>query len=331
MQISGSNPAHSWLVLLAAFVIIVAGMKVASPILVPILLSFFIATISAPPLLWLKGKGLPTIAALLVVIAVILGVGTLLITLIGASVNEFQSQQPMYQERLEKLFADSYDFITEKGAMIGMSFQAIDISSAVNPSSIAASAGKLVNEIGSLIANAFLIFLTVVFILFEVSTLPQKLESVFAKSKESIARLTQFERSLQRYLVIKSLTSLTTGVLVWILLKAVGVDFAILWAVIAFFLNFVPNIGSIIAAVPAVITAILQLDITAGIWVGDRVFRHQQFSRHSHRTADCGTAAGPLSAGCVSVVAVLGVDTWTGWHVPFRAADDDGSSGCRKQ
>ena len=251
------------MLLLATFVIIVAGMKVASPILVPILLSLFIATISAPPLLWLERKGLPTILALLVVIGFVSAVGLLLVILVGASLSEFQNQLPIYEQRLDSLFININNFATG----LGLTFQFSDLSSAINPESIATGVGKLVNEVGGLIANAFLIFLTVIFILFEISTLPMKLEKIFSRSTGSIERLTGFKRSLQRYLVIKSLTSLATGLLVWLLLTFLGIDFAVLWAVLAFFLNFVPNIGSIIAAIPAVLVALLQVSSGTALWV----------------------------------------------------------------
>ena len=251
------------MLLLATFVIIVAGMKVASPILVPILLSLFIATISAPPLLWLERKGLPTILALLVVIGFVSAVGLLLVVLVGASLAEFQTQLPIYEKRLESLFINVNNFATG----LGLTFQFSDISSAVNPESIASGVGKLVNEVGGLVANAFLIFLTVIFILFEVSTLPKKLEKIFSRPTDSIERLSGFKRSLQRYLVIKSFTSLATGLLVWLMLTFLGIDFAVLWAVLAFFLNFVPNIGSIIAAIPAVLVALLQVSSGTALWV----------------------------------------------------------------
>jgi len=253
--------------MLAAAVVVVAGMKVASPVVVPVLLALFIAAITAPALLWLENKGLPTLAALLVVIGILLGAGALLVTLIGASLSEFQSQQPVYQARLETLFEQLQSFLAQITSLLGVSFQISDFASALNPNSIAAGVGKAVNEIGALIANAFLIFLIVVFMLFEVSTLPKKLETIFTESSNSIKRLAQFKRSLQRYLVIKTVTSLTTAVLVWMMLAIIGVDFAVLWAVLAFFLNFVPNIGSIIAAVPAVLVAIMQIDLSAGLWV----------------------------------------------------------------
>ena len=250
------------MLILAAFVVIVAGMKVASPILIPILLSVFIATISAPPLLWLKSKGLPTVLALLVVIAAILGIGLLLVTLVGASVTDFKTQQPIYEARLIDLF----DTVYTKAAQFGISLNLSDISGAINPESVARTIGTAVNELGRIVANAFLIFLTVVFILFEISTLPAKLESIVAGKGDSMERLSEFKRNLQRYLAIKTLTSLATGLLVWLMLTILGVDFAILWALLSFLLNFVPNIGSIIAAIPAVLVALLQIDAATALW-----------------------------------------------------------------
>ena len=263
MQISAQNTALNTFLGLAAFVIIVAGLKVSSPIVVPILLAIFIATLSAPPLLWLEKKGLPTLLAFLVVISVIFGIGVLLATLVGKSINDFQSQLSTYEQRLEVLFNTVHAHIVS----LGFEIQFTDIASAISPQSVATTVGGVVNEIGALLANAFLIFLMVIFMLFEVSTLPEKLQKILKQPVDSIENLSKFRQNLQRYLVIKTLASLVTASLVWILLVVLGVDFAILWALLAFFLNFVPNIGSIIAAVPAVLIALLQLDVTTALSV----------------------------------------------------------------
>ena len=173
-------------------------MKVASPLIVPILLSLFIATISAPPLLWLKDKGLPTFLAMLVVIGFILGAGVLMVTLVGASLAEFQNQMPVYEQRLDGLFTK----VSELAAKFEISLNFTDIASVINPAAVATGVGKLVNEIGGLIANAFLIFIVVVFMLFEVSTLPEKLKAIMSRPVDSIERLSNFKSSLQRLSLI---------------------------------------------------------------------------------------------------------------------------------
>ncbi len=72
---------------------------------------------------------------------------------------------------------------------------------------------------------------------------------------------------IKHYMVLKSLMSLATGFLVWVTLWLFGLDYAVLWGVLAFFLNFVPNIGSLLAAIPAVLLAVVQLGFAQAIWI----------------------------------------------------------------
>jgi predicted PurR-regulated permease PerM len=106
----------------------------------------------------------------------------------------------------------------------------------------------------------------VIFILFEAVELPKKLSLAFSDASQSLGRFESFIKSVNRYLVIKTLVSILTGVLITCWMWVLGVDFPILWGVCAFLLNFVPNIGSIIAAVPAVLLAFVQLGgLSAGL------------------------------------------------------------------
>ncbi len=251
------------MLMLAAFTIIVAGMKIASPIIVPIILSIFLATISAPPLLWLEKKGLPRIIALLIVLSFVIGVGILFVSLIGNSIDDFQSRLPVYSERMEQLFVKTNKIATT----LGFTLETTRLLNVINAETVTQLLSQVSNEVGRLIANVYLVFFTVIFILLEVSTLPEKLAKILSESSASVTQLSKFKNNVQRYLVIKTLVSLGTAILVWILLTTLGVDFAILWSVFAFFLNFVPNIGSIIAAIPAVVVALLQLDPIMALWV----------------------------------------------------------------
>jgi AI-2 transport protein TqsA len=88
------------ILILACFIIVVAGMKAASSILVPFFLAVFIAIICAPPLFWLQRKGVPKVIALVLILVAILVVGSLFGALIGPSLNDFLNSLPQYQERL---------------------------------------------------------------------------------------------------------------------------------------------------------------------------------------------------------------------------------------
>ncbi len=119
--------------------------------------------------------------------------------------------------------------------------------------------GLLLNQFRDIIADGFMIYLTMVFILLEASILPGKIQAVLKNSPDTFNNLTSIADDVKRYLAIKTAISLITGLIVMIWLTIIGVKYAILWGLIAFLLNFVPNIGSIIAAIPACAMAFIQL------------------------------------------------------------------------
>jgi AI-2 transport protein TqsA len=100
----------------------------------------------------------------------------------------------------------------------------------------------------------------------ELSSIPDKLRSVFKGPAESLDYLTTIVNSIRHYLGIKTVISIITSILIYIALSIIGLDYAILWALIAGLLNYIPNIGSIIAAVPALLFALVQLGLGSAVW-----------------------------------------------------------------
>ena len=127
-------------------------------------------------------------------------------------------------------------------------------------------AGTL-SGLGGVLKNTFLILLTVIFILLEGSTFPNKLRAAFGPGAH-FDHFDKFRETVNRYLVIKTTTSLVTGILVSTWLALLGVDFALLWGLLAFMLNYIPSIGSIIAAVPPVLLALVQHGLVSALLVG---------------------------------------------------------------
>ena len=255
MSESGLKTSTNALLSVAALVVVVAGMRAAQPIIVPFLLSVFIAVISAPPLLWLEEHRLPRPVAMLIVIIGIIAVVFGLTAVAGPSIGAFTRDIPMYQAKLN---AQLDGLLAWLGGM-GVSLTRERLSEIADPGAVIGLAGDLFNSFGALLANAFLIFLTVVFILFEASSLPEKVERISGDPERSLARFRHFTGNLRRYLAIKSLASLGTGAGVTLWLWILGIDYPVLWGMLAFLLNYVPNIGSVIAAVPAVLLATVQL------------------------------------------------------------------------
>jgi predicted PurR-regulated permease PerM len=250
------------LLVLAGLVIVVAGLRAAEPVLVPFLLSVFIATIAATPMSWMQRKGVPTALALLVVIGVLLVVGFGLGAIISSAVSEFTRSIPFYEERLRGLGEEGLQLLAEQGVELSRSL----VVEQFDPGFAMRMVGRTMSGLTGVLSNFFLILLTVIFMLTEAKSIPRKLGEVLDDPVASMPRFSAFIDTINGYIAIKSATSLATGLMVYLLNHFLGVDFAVLWGLLAFLLNFIPNIGSFVAAVPAVLLASVQLG------VGDAAF-----------------------------------------------------------
>jgi predicted PurR-regulated permease PerM len=239
----------------AGFVVVVAGMRVASPILVPFLLAFFIAILCAPPLFWLQQKRIPQPVAIFILVLAIAVIGGLMATLLGSSLNSFISSLPSYQLQLQERTASLLSWLDRLGVDVSVR----TLEEVFNPGTAVQMAANLFTTLSNMLTDTVLILLTVVFLLLEMSSIPQKIDAAFRRPVESGEHINSFISSVNRYLSIKTLISLCTGVVVFIFLKVLGLNHALLWGVLAFLLNFVPNIGSLIAAVPPVLLGLVQL------------------------------------------------------------------------
>lgn len=247
--------AAQLLLILASFVIVIAGMKAAESIIVPFLLAAFIAIIISPPYTWLQEKGIPKILSMLIVILVFLIFIFFVGVLIGTSVNDFTLKLPMYQAKLKSQTDAVIAWLFETGILR----EQIELSEIFNPGSVFKIVANTLNEVSGMFANGFLILLTVIFMLLEVTSLPVKLKKIFSDPENSINRVQSISDNINKYIGIKTLISFGTGLLVTIFLFVMGVDYPVLWGVLAFALNFIPTIGSIIALIPPVLLTIIQL------------------------------------------------------------------------
>lgn len=252
------------LVSLAAFVVVVAGMKAAAPLLVPFLLALFIAVTIASPYSWLQRRGLRPGLALLVVLGLFIGVVFLIGSLIGTSVDDFSRSFPEYQARL-KTMTDG--LVTWLGSM-GIHVSGELLSSYMDPAKAMKMTANILSGMGGLLTNGFLIIITVLFLMLEAAGFPGKWRASHRNAEDSLERINTAIRNINQYMGIKTLTSLATAAVIAAWLGILGVDYAMLWGMLAFLLNFVPNIGSIIAAVPAVLLALVQLGISSAVLTG---------------------------------------------------------------
>lgn len=251
----GLSPSLRILLGTAAFIIIVAGMKSSADMIVPFLLSAFIAILCAPPIFWLEQKRLPTALAVTIVITLFVLGGTLISAIVGASISDFADQLPHYQERLHSEKEKLAHFLSTYGIEI----PSLVLKEQINPGAAMGMVKQVLAGLGGALTDSFLIFLTVLFILFEASSFPKKFRRAMDDPNHTFTSFNAFNHSVKQYLLIKSWVSLATGIVIGLWLWFLDVDYPILWGLLAFMLNYVPNIGSIIAAVPAVLLALIQI------------------------------------------------------------------------
>ena len=260
------------LVAMAALVIVFAGLKLAAEIVVPFLLTLFIAIICSPVIKVMTQRKVPHGIAIALLFILILIVFFFLAGLINSSVQEFTRSIPQYKVLLSERINDVTALAQKLKLPIVISHEAI--MKHFDPSVIMNFVSRLLLNFSGVLSNAFVLILVVTFMLFEAPTMKHKFALVLSNNEDDVvAKEHHIDRVLDsviRYLGVKTFISLLSGISTWILLDVLGVQYAILWGTLTFLLNYIPNIGSIIAAVPVIVQALLlngfgvAIGVTAG-------------------------------------------------------------------
>jgi len=254
---SNAQRGLRFLFIAAALVIIIGGINQAQSVVVSFLLAVFLAMLGTPPVLWLERKRIPSVVAVLLVVAGMIA-GLLVVGgLVGTSLNSFIDALPSYQQRIQEQVSALKALLAKKGIRVTdrMLFEY------VNPSATMRLVVGMLGGLGSALSNIILILLTVTFILLEASSFPVKRRDVLGHPEQAFPQFTRFVDDIKRYMIIKTGISLAAGILIAIWLSILGVDSPVLWGFLAFLLHYVPNVGSLIAAIPAIILALVQLGI----------------------------------------------------------------------
>lgn len=249
---------------IAAFIIIMAGMMYGASIITSVLMALFISIICAQPILWLQRRkvpqGLSIAMVFIMIIAIFVGFGEL----IAQSLSSFSDNAQLYEDNLDEMGNSILQFLKEKGINVSTE----KMSNIFAPSKIMGLTAGILGQFGGLMGDAFTIFFLALFLLMELDSISVKIKAILKDSTVSLSYLSVIGNSIRHYLSIKTVTSLLTGILIWIGLAIVGVDYAILWGLVAFLLNYIPNIGSIIAAIPALLFALVQAGFGGMLWTG---------------------------------------------------------------
>ena len=264
MRDSGTpSRASRYLATVAWLVIVIAGMRAAEPILGPMLLSIFIAMLASPPMFWLERKGLPIWLAGTLVLLLLSLIELAIAIFVGSSLAQFTEALPRYQQQLDNQLAMLVQLLDSRGVKLAN----LGLFDFVDPGAAMRMGATVLGSLGTLLSNWFLVSLTVIFMLFAASTFPHKLAAIRGDAGEPFGPFRNVVNNVYQYLAIKTVVSLMTGLAVFVWLSLLDVDFPILWGLLAFLLNYIPNLGSIIAAAPAVVLALIQFGLTQALVV----------------------------------------------------------------
>jgi predicted PurR-regulated permease PerM len=241
-------------VMFAGIAVVLLAMRAASEVLSPIFLALLLAVTTTPFLNWFIKKGLPTWLSLLLIIAIDVIIFLLIIWLVSVSVQNFTESADQYLQRLEEMQA------AVTGGLSNLGFTGASLSdSSFSAEDLVGVVGGFAGGLASGLSNWGMIAFTIVYFLVEATIMPRKVENILHGSEDpDILQVVKLTNDLRQYMIINAGVGLLAAVLNTLFLYFMGVEFALLWGILSFFLSFVPNIGFIISVIPPAIMALLQ-------------------------------------------------------------------------
>jgi len=240
------------MLVLAATVVVLVGMRLGASILNPILFAVILALLFYPIFSWLGRRGIPKPLALVFMLVglTILFLG--LFFILGVSITRFSADIGSYTAQLNREMAGIESRIKSSG------ITQADIRDAIDPKVLTAAVGTILSGIAGFLSDLFLILIIVLFLLAEGPAMMNRLHASVGTDHPQAERLIVFGRQVVRQLGLRAIVNLITGAGVTVLLFALGVDFPVMWGILTFFLSFIPWIGLPIAVAPAVVLALAE-------------------------------------------------------------------------
>lgn len=261
-------------IMLGMLVIILTGIRFAADIIVPFILALFLAVILNPLVQLLVRCRVPRVLAISLLIGLIVMLAVVLLASLGTSLNELARTLPQYRNYLYEPMQTIAPWLQR----LGFTVSVVELNKYIDPNAVMTLVTSLLTQLSNAMSSIFLLLLTVVFMLLEVPQLPAKLQQLMSRPVEGMGAIQRAIDSVSHYLVLKTAISLVTGLVVWGMLVLLDVRFAFMWGLLAFALNYIPNIGSVLAAIPPILQVLVfgslyeALVVLAGYLIVNLVF-----------------------------------------------------------
>lgn len=262
---NGNKVATACLVIIVVFLFGLL-LKEAKPVFFPFFLAVMLYFLMSPALDYLTRLKIPKAVSILFLVIITFFIFYLLGALFYSSGKSFAAELPKYGQRFQSII----DSIQMKLQMPQIEWETLDWTKQFDLGKVGGFVLSSLGPFFSFMANLFLVFIFLIFILSGRGKVKNKVVNYYPKEKSErfITMAQNIDSQIQRYIAIKTLVSFFTGVFAGIVLVIWGLDFAIVFAFLTFILNYIPNIGSFIATVFPVAIAIFQYDtIWPAIWI----------------------------------------------------------------
>ncbi len=260
----GNNRKTHPLFYIASGVIIIAGIKIAAPILNPLLMAIFFSIIIMHPIKWLKNKGVNGILSIIIVslglLLIFFGIGSA----VAKSLLQFTNNISVYKSQLSSITSSSITLLNG----YGIDVSANSLTDGLQTNNVFNFVSKFITGVGGLFGQIILLMLVAAFIIGESNTFPTKLKVILKNPTVSLDNITLISLNIRYYLGIKTITGLIGGISVTIVLYIMGVQYAIIWGILVLLMRFIPSIGSIMASIPIALFVLIQSGLTGVLYFG---------------------------------------------------------------
>ncbi len=262
---SANSGIFKFLLMAACLVIVLAGIKAVAPTLNILLFSILIAQCINPLVIWLSSKKIPSGLAILITLVVVLVLGGFTLSAVGNSILGIREKIPVYSEHLSEMLSG----LTQKLQERGYDASTLLPAGATSPEKIGAIIATALGVMASVLANGVFILILVIILLVEFAAIRKSVEKKSYPEGSFMYRISELNKNTTKFIGITALIGFLQGIAGVIVLLILGVDFAVTWGVVFFFVNFIPVVGFLIAVIPPVVIALLdQGGTTAGIVFG---------------------------------------------------------------
>jgi predicted PurR-regulated permease PerM len=262
IQHQGRRSFAQVLVVLAAVVIVLTGLSLAASFLNLVLFALIFSIIFSPINEWLKHRGLPRAVALLLTLLSVFAVFGTFFFVAAISLSQLVGQLAYYATQIDGRLAGLKEMLTAAG------FSSVaELMSYLDGESLTRLFSGIAAAIASFLSSFVFIMVAMLFLIAEGPSVMARLHAAAGVDQPQAAQLAEVGRSVKRQFALRAVVNAVTGGLLALWLLLLGVDFAVLWGIMTFFLSYIPYIGIVLATIPAVVLAFAEFGLSRALLV----------------------------------------------------------------